>query len=62
MISMMGVHDFEMVHKKPKLLPTVRERKLEYFRHSVRRNGKQGVLSKGNIERTRKRGREVYVG
>ena len=53
---------FEMVHEKPKLLLTVRERRLKYFGYLIRGNGTQKLLLKGKIEGTRKKGRHEYVG
>ena len=47
-----------MVHEKPKLLLTVREKKFKYFEHLIRGNGKQEVLLGGMIEGTRRRGRQ----
>ena len=43
-----------MVYEKPKLLPTVRGRKLKYFEHLIRGDGKQKLLVKGKIAGTRR--------
>ena len=48
---------FEMVHEKPKLLLTVRERKLKYSGHLIGGNEKKRVLLKERYEETKRRGR-----
>ena len=53
----------EMIHEKPKLLLTVKERKLKYSGHLIRGNGKQRVLLEKMVEWTRKKEKtKEYMG
>ena len=49
---------FEMVHEKPKLLLSVRNRKLKYFGQLIRGNGKQSISLEAKFEETRKTERQ----
>ena len=56
-----NVRIFEMVKDKPRLLIDVIERKLKYFGHLIRADGKQKELLEGKVEGTRSRGKQRYT-